>query len=108
MNGILVVPSRFVQPRIRGLGQIDPEQARFMTQARGVFEDIEKFQPFKLVANINDAVQEGRESLKEMRVEVSGISSTLKTAIVVTGISTASIALLLLLDFLGLNPFRSG
>lgn len=108
MNGILVVPGRLVQPRLDGLGQIDPEQARFMTQARGVFEGIEKFQPFKLVADINEAVQEGRAAIGEMRIHLGDISPTLKTAMVVTAVSTGTIALLLLLDFLGLNPFRSG
>lgn len=83
MSWTMVVPEKRLQSRVAGLGQVATPAA----SAR-LFEDIEKFQPFRMVEEIRDAVQEGREAVGEMRVHLGGLSPTLKAAMVVTAVST--------------------
>lgn len=62
--------------------------------------------PFKAIEEVRDAIKEARTGIQEMRTEVKLTTPKIRVAIVVMAVGTSVIAILLLADFFGFNPFK--
>lgn len=63
-------------------------------------------EPIQAVTEFRSLVADSRNAIKDIRIQLGSASPVVKTALVVAAGSAGLIALVLLADFIGLNPFR--